>query len=181
MRKNKIKDSVHVFSTRWIITIFIIFLSAAPVFSANVIVPAFEIYTWGRNQGSGFQLDSYGDLELQLEGGYKFGASLMFDFTSSSLEVAAYDDTLSFKSASITLRELFNLPLNFTYFIGQGDTRIHIEQVRTRIYLSQCVFYYAVKIAGGHLSGQSLAVGRVDAFSNNGERTFWTDDCCFCF
>lgn len=122
MKMNKIKGSVNAFSARWIFIVLIVFLSVAPVFSANVIVPEFEIYTWGRDQGSGFQLDSYGDLELLLDGGYKFGANLMFDFTSSALETAADNDMLSFKSASITLRNLFNKPLNFTYFIGQGDT-----------------------------------------------------------
>jgi hypothetical protein len=102
--------------------VLIVFLIASPLFSANITVPSLEIFSWARNEGSGFQLDSYGDIELQLDGGYKFGGTLMFGFSSDVLETAAYNDMLSFKSASITLRELFNIPLYFTYFIGEGDT-----------------------------------------------------------
>ena len=104
-----------------ILAILIVFLAAAPLFSANITIPTLEIYSWARNQGSGFQLDSYGDIEVQLDGGYKFGGTLMLGFNSDVLETAAYNDMLSFKSASITLRQLFNIPLNFTYFIGEGD------------------------------------------------------------
>ncbi len=100
----------------------IVFLTAAPLFSANITVPSLEIYSWARNDGSGFALDSYGDMEVQLDGGYKFGGAMKFGFTSSSLETAAFNDMLAFKSVSVTLRDLFNIPLDFTYFIGQGDT-----------------------------------------------------------
>jgi hypothetical protein len=104
-----------------IIFVLTAFLIAAPLFSANITVPSLEIYSraW---DNSGFALDSYGDIELQLDGGYKFGGAMKFGFTSSSLETAAFNDSLVFKSVSVTLRELFGLPLDFTYFIGQGDT-----------------------------------------------------------
>ena len=105
-----------------IIVVLTAFLIASPLFSANITVPSLEIYSWARNDGSGFALDSYGDMELQLDGGYKFGGAMKFGFTSLSLETAAYNDALAFKAVSITLRELFNIPLNFTYFIGEGDT-----------------------------------------------------------
>jgi hypothetical protein len=103
------------------LVILIAFLTAAPLFSANITIPSLEIYSWARNDG-GFALDSYGDMELQLDGGYKFGGAMKFEFTSSSLETAAFNDLLAFKSVSVTLRDLFNIPLDFTYFIGQGDT-----------------------------------------------------------
>jgi hypothetical protein len=96
--------------------------SAVPLSGANVSIPSLEIYTWGRMVGSTFQLDSYGDMELQLDGGYKFGCKVVFNFLSSTLETATFNDTLAFQSASVTLRELFNIPLDFTYFIGEGDT-----------------------------------------------------------
>jgi len=107
------------------LALLIVFLTAVPLFSANITVPSLEIYSWARNAGAGFALDSYGDIELQLDGGYKFGGAIKFDFTSStgsSLETAAFNDMLAFKSVSVTLRDLFNIPLDFTYFIGQGDT-----------------------------------------------------------
>ena len=104
-----------------IIFILTAFLIAAPLFSANITVPSLEIYSRAWDD-SGFALDSYGDMELQLDGGYKFGGAMKFGFTSSSLETAAFNDSLAFKSVSVTLRELFGIPLDFTYFIGQGDT-----------------------------------------------------------
>ncbi len=97
-------------------------LAGAPLFAANISVPSLEIYSWGRIDGGEFAIDSYGDIEVQLDGGYKFGGAIMFDFSSLGLETAAFNDVLSFKSASITLRDLFNIPLDFTYFIGEGDT-----------------------------------------------------------
>jgi hypothetical protein len=112
-KKNQIKR---------IVLFLAVFLIASPLFSANITVPSLEIYSWARNDGSGFALDSYGDMELQLDGGYKFGGAMKFGFSSSSLETAAFNDALTFKSVSVTLRELFGVPLNFTYFIGEGDT-----------------------------------------------------------
>jgi hypothetical protein len=112
-KKNQIKR---------IIPVLAVFLIASPLFSANITVPSLEIYSWARNDGSGFALDSYGDMEVQLDGGYKFGGAMKFGFSSSSLETAAFNDALTFKSVSVTLRELFGVPLNFTYFIGEGDT-----------------------------------------------------------
>jgi len=108
--------------TKRIILVLTAILIAAPLFSANITVPSLEIYSRARNDGSGFALDSYGNIELQLDGGYKFGGAMRFGFTSSSLETAAFNNALAFKSVSVTLRELFGIPLDFTYFIGQGDT-----------------------------------------------------------
>jgi hypothetical protein len=119
------KATIHrgLFSKKAIfLAILIAFLTAAPLFSANITVPSLEIYSWARNDGTGFALDSYGEMELQLDGGYKFGGAMKFEFTSSSLETAAFNDMLAFQSVSVTLRDLFNVPLDFTYFIGEGDT-----------------------------------------------------------
>ena len=118
------KQMIHTglfFKKALFLAILIVLLTAAPLFSANITVPSLQIYSWAGNDG-GFALDSYGSMELQLDGGYKFGGAMKFDFTSSSLETAAFNDMLAFKSVSITLRDLFNIPLDFTYFIGQGDT-----------------------------------------------------------
>ena len=113
--------NIHDRKTR-VILVLAALLIASPLFSANITVPSLEIYSWARNDGSGFALDSYGDVELQLDGGYKFGGAMKFGFSSSSLETAAFNDALTFNSVSVTLRELFGIPLNFTYFIGEGDT-----------------------------------------------------------
>lgn len=108
--------------TKRFILVLTAILIAAPLFSANITIPSLEVYSRAGNDGSGFALDSYGNMELQLDGGYKFGGAMKFGFASSSLETAAFNDALAFKSVSVTLRELFGIPLDFTYFIGQGDT-----------------------------------------------------------
>jgi hypothetical protein len=121
MKMREMGRRVHFSRLGRLWAVLIVFLIASPLFGANVTVPSLEIYSWGRND-SGFKLDSYGDIELRLDGGYKFAGNLVLGFNSSSLETAAYNDMLAFKSVSITLRNLFNIPLDFTYFIGEGDT-----------------------------------------------------------
>jgi hypothetical protein len=101
----------------------LLMLAILPLGAANVTVPLLELYTWGHDTGSGWGLESTGEMEFRLDGGYKFAGSVLFDFSSPLLEVADLaGDSLSFRSASITLRELFGLPLDLTYFIGRGQT-----------------------------------------------------------
>jgi len=105
------KQMIHIslfFKKALFLAILIVLLTAAPLFSANITVPSLQIYSWAGNDG-GFALDSYGSMELQLDGGYKFGGAMKFDFTSSSLETAAFNDMLAFKSVSITLNWLLSL------------------------------------------------------------------------
>jgi len=101
-----------------------LWLANGTVFSANVTVPSLELYTRGVNSGGTFAFESEGDMDLLVEGGYKFGGLVVLNYTSSSLETPplSSDSGLTFKTARITQRELFGLPLSFSYFIGEGDT-----------------------------------------------------------
>jgi len=92
------------------------------VFSANVTVPSLELYTRGVNSGGTFAFESEGDMDLLVEGGYKFEGLVVLNYTSTSLEDPSPTSGLTFKAARITQRELFGLPLSFSYFIGEGDT-----------------------------------------------------------
>ena len=110
------------------LNIIVLLMTAFPVFSANVNVPSLELYTRGSVDNGAFGLESRGEMDLLLEGGYKFGGRVVLGFSSlpletDSLETASISDIgiLSFKSASATLRNIFDLPLNFTYFIGESD------------------------------------------------------------
>lgn len=104
--------------------LFLAFLMFANgiVFSANVTVPSLELYTRGVNSGGTFAFETEGDMDLLVEGGYKFGGLVVLNYTSPSLETPASGVGLTFKTARITQRELFGLPLSFSYFIGEGDT-----------------------------------------------------------
>ena len=99
-------------------------LPATPALGAGVSVPSMELLTWGRQDSGLFGFDTRGDIDLLFDGGYKFAARVLFGFSSSTLEEAAFLDTLAltFTSAGITLRELFGLPLDLTYFVGQAAT-----------------------------------------------------------
>ncbi len=111
-------------NSRLNIILILLLISASPVFSANVNVPSLELYTRGSMDSGVFGFESRGEMDLLLEGGYKFGVRVVLDFnTLFPLETYSISNMsiLSFKSASATLREIFGLPLNFTYFIGESD------------------------------------------------------------
>jgi len=107
---------------------FILFTIISVVsYSANVTVPSLELYTRGLMQDSGFTLVTRGELDLLVDGGYKFGGRFSLGFNSKNLESDFFDREsgtiggLTFNSASITIRDIFNSPLSFTYFVGEND------------------------------------------------------------
>ncbi|MGA2975762.1 MAG: hypothetical protein ABSF77_10685 [Spirochaetia bacterium] len=109
----------------------IVFLILTPLaFSANIIVPSMELITHGATNEDGvFALQTYGDMSLEVQGGYKFGGSIAFNILNPDLENLLNPPTtpggsldLGFLSASISIRDLFALPLTFSYFVGQNDT-----------------------------------------------------------
>ncbi len=107
---------------RWLL-IFLI-LPAAPIFGANINVPSLELYTRGNLRNGIFGFSSRGEMDLLVDGGYKFGGRIVLGFNSTTLEEDSLDGTslLSFKTASITFRDVFKLPMDFTYFIGEEGT-----------------------------------------------------------
>jgi hypothetical protein len=100
-------------------------LPACLAFSANVVVPRMDLITRGAMSGGEFTLQTFGDLIMQIEGGYKFGGSVAFSVLNTDLENLTLSPSglgLGFLSASITIRDLFSIPLSLTYFVGQSDT-----------------------------------------------------------
>jgi hypothetical protein len=96
---------------------------AGIAFPANVVVPQMDLITRGAMNGGAFTLQTFGDITLQFQGGYKFGGSLAFNIRNADLEnLAAAPLGLGFLSASIIIRDLFSAPLSFMYFVGQSDT-----------------------------------------------------------
>ncbi|MFP4483233.1 MAG: hypothetical protein ACLFO1_00110 [Spirochaetaceae bacterium] len=117
-------------------TTLALFLGAAVVVgAADVAVPRFSLASRGTLEDGAFLLDTRADVDIALEGGFKFGGDLTFSFESDQLEEdtdlpSEYDAdavgrrlarTLIFQSASITIRELFDSPLNMSYFTGRTD------------------------------------------------------------
>ena len=96
---------------------------AGIAFPANVVVPKMDLITKGYMSSGAFVLQTFGDLALEVQGGYKFGGSLAFGIQDTNLEsFAGASIPLSFQSASIIIRDLFSAPLSLTYFVGQNDT-----------------------------------------------------------
>lgn len=114
--------------------LFALFLSAPVVVQpADIAVPHFSLTSRGNVENGTFGLETRADVDLALEGGYKFGGKLAFSFESTRLEEESavpesYDAevirerlsrTLLFQSASVTIRRLFDIPLNMSYFAGR--------------------------------------------------------------
>jgi len=98
---------------------------AGLAFPANIVVPKMDLITRGAMNGGAFTLQTFGDITLEVQGGYKFGGSLAFDVRNANLENISLSPStlgLGFLSASIIIRDLFSAPLSFTYFVGQSDT-----------------------------------------------------------
>ena len=89
-------------------------------FPANIVIPTMELITHGVSSGGLFTLQTYGNMVMEVQGGYKFGGSISFGLLN---EANLEDQNLSLKflSASMTIREAFSLPLNVVYFVGQND------------------------------------------------------------
>ena len=107
-----------------------------PLPAANLIVPAFELITRGANQDGDFALTTRSDVDLVVEGGVKFDASLGFNLDTDRLQSTdttvptTYDPTLfentlgrslTFKSATITARNVAETPIYLTHFVGTLD------------------------------------------------------------
>lgn len=93
--------------------------------AANISVPILELITRGYVKDSSFVLGTHGRMDFQVSGGYKFGGEIVLDFESDdleSLDVGQTQEYVRFKSASVTMRDPFGLPLELSYFTGETDT-----------------------------------------------------------
>jgi hypothetical protein len=121
------------------IGICILLIFTPNIFATNLRVPLMEIITRGELDGGDFRLFTRGNVDIEIEGGYKFGGRLNLalssddlgytppgsvDATSNAPEIGAYlenQSVLSFKSVEITVRDLFGSPLDLTFFSGLGE------------------------------------------------------------
>ena len=115
-----------------LIPLALVFLTVSS-FAANVRIPSLELITRGSLQGSSFALDTRALMDLEFEGGSKFGGTVRFGFDSEDLDAsiqlpeqydaaaieAAINRSLQFQLASVTVRDMLGLPLDLTYFSGQ--------------------------------------------------------------
>ena len=117
--------------------VLVLLLTAMSIAShaANITIPTFQLLTRGSVQGGLFVLQTQADIDIQLGGGYKYGGELSLSIRSDSLDEprtpgseydqgvisAALRERLGLSSASAIVRDLFGLPLNVRYFVGEYE------------------------------------------------------------
>lgn len=111
----------------------LLFTQAA--FGADILVPRFELLTRGYPDGGSLLLATRADIDLAVEGGYKFGGGVGFSISDPVLEdsrtapITTPSDVdrrleryLALEYAEATVRSVFDTPLSVTYFVGTTDT-----------------------------------------------------------
>lgn len=101
--------------------VILVLFAARPCFPANIAVPTLELITRGVMDDGVFGLATRGEIDLRIEGGYKFGGLLAFTYASNTLEEDPEGRGLTFETAAVAIRQIFATPLNFTFFVGQSD------------------------------------------------------------
>ncbi|MDR2109953.1 MAG: hypothetical protein LBP32_01455 [Spirochaetaceae bacterium] len=180
------KKTKHIPNPGLFLTIILPIILGAPLFGAEITVPRLELATHGRVEEGEFVLSSIASADVALNGGYKYGILLGLSFESDNLEKAfayrnfkaaplsgqpAQDDynalvdrinnqaVLSFRIARATARDLFNLPVEFSYFVGLSDFFCSGDDFPARfgtapIGSSFRGFYYFPEGIGGNISRQ---------------------------
>ncbi|HVP17968.1 MAG TPA: hypothetical protein VMU36_03170 [Spirochaetia bacterium] len=97
----------------------------ALVFPANITVPTFELITHASPIAGVYALQTYGNVVIQVEGGYKFGAQIDLNFLSSinpTFSLEQYPaNSLGIYGASVIMRDVFGSSIDISYFVGQND------------------------------------------------------------
>ncbi len=106
--------------TALLILIFLSFMTGW-IGAAGILVPRMELYTHGTLEGDSLELRTTGNIELELEGGYKLGGKIAFRMNSSDLEDDTVPHILEYKYGSVSINNIFDIPLDITYFVGEGD------------------------------------------------------------
>ncbi|MCF7937256.1 MAG: hypothetical protein K9L68_01515 [Spirochaetales bacterium] len=120
---------------RFVLLGFILLVSTFSLYAADIVVPRMEFITRGYSDGGSFLLGTYGNVDLEVLGGYKFGGRLLFGIEEEEIEVGAELPAVRFRSASITTRQLFDTPLMSSYYVGDyhsfADGRLFEERFGT--------------------------------------------------
>ncbi len=116
-----------------VVVAFLFAMSCAQAFGVNLTMPTFQLLTRGALDEGLFVLRSQADIAIRVGGGDKFGGELNLSIRSTDLEQtsipgpvydqeimrAALREHLSLRSAGLIVRDLFGLPIDFRYFVGE--------------------------------------------------------------
>ncbi len=149
-----------------LLTLTFLFLSVS-LWGADLLVPEMELITRGYIEDGSLNLGTRGTFDFLIAGGYKFGGRIVLNIESDYLEDLTTDKSLQFKAASITVRDIFSLPVNLSYFTGSiatlctGDIfpeQFGTERIATR-YRGYVYFPEGIRYDGiSAVSGTGLAI-----------------------
>ena len=106
---------------------FLLCISLALLPAAEITVPRLEMATLGKFEGGELNITPEISADLALNGGYKYNITLGFGLDAGNIL-----QIFNFRTARASARSLFELPLDFTYFIGEGDDYCTGEEFSTR-------------------------------------------------
>ena len=120
---------------RFFLVLFLLFLVIPAAYAADVAVTTMELISRGYMQDDLYILDTFGDVDISISGGYKLGGALTLGISNGNIGLSNVQihlpiriftfhesSMLYLKSASVTVHEAFNLPLSITYFSGETET-----------------------------------------------------------
>jgi hypothetical protein len=141
---------------------FWVLLPVFALSGAEITIPRLEVISRAASQNGEFAISSNASVDMALNGGYKYGVLLGLSFESANLikalsyrnfaagmadpamfyvEADEYNELVdrynnqaffSFRVAKATARDLFNLPLELSYFVGLGDSFCSGEEFSSR-------------------------------------------------
>jgi hypothetical protein len=111
--------------------VILVFASLSLLGAAEITVPRLEMASRGRVEKGEFAVASVISADLALNGGYKYGIFLGFDFETGDLMSGSWA-ALGFRTAKATARDILGKPLEFSYFIGAGDDFCSGEEFSSR-------------------------------------------------
>ena len=101
--------------------LFLLILLPSAVFSADIFIPKLEMYTRMYSNSGTFTMGTNGSLEMNVVGGYKFGGNLKVGLENSVIDDINNLPSIKFFGAEVLINDLFDLPINISYFTGKTD------------------------------------------------------------
>ncbi|WP_319561747.1 hypothetical protein [Marispirochaeta sp.] len=109
------------------------------LYAADLTVSTMELITTGSVDDDTFVLDTFGEIDIDIQGGYKLGGAVSLGIESDNIgpprktlengdtdqDIITYLNSTSYiflKSARVTVRDAFYSPINVSYFTGEIDT-----------------------------------------------------------
>ena len=156
----------------------IFLFSLSPMAAAEFSLSRLEMASRSWVDDGNFTLSSVVSADLSLSGGYKY--TFLLGFSLDGVEINRVDSQgyLSFRIAQATIRETFGLPLDLSYFIGQGDNFATGDEFSTRYGVSPIGtnyrgFFYFPDGIGGDINRRYNGIHRAQGTGLSLSLTHW--------